>query len=127
MNKINLVIFLGFISLFLFACGQSETKTTSSAPPTIEEELENDATSDLFLKDGIVYKTGIDWVDDLTLTQDELIGEIQSQSSIPSKFINYTSTILPIGSKIYSAKERNDLLIVQTTKGMKYYYQLSEG
>lgn len=127
MKKINLIIFLSFISVFLFACEHSDTKATSSAPPTIEEELKNDANSDLFLKDKIIYKTSIDWVDELTLTQDELVGEIQRQSSIPSEFINYTSTMLPIGSKVYSAKERDDVLIVQTTKGMKYYYQLSEG
>lgn len=127
MKKINLVIFLSFISVFLFACGHPETKATSSAPPTIEEELKNDANSDLFLKDEIIYKTGIDWVDDLTLTPDKVIGEIQRQSSIPSEFINFTSTMLPIGSKIYSTKERDDVLIVETTKAMKYYYPLSEG
>lgn len=127
MKKKRLIVLLAISSLLLFACGHSETKTTPSAPTTIEEELKNNTNSDLFLKDGIVYKTRIDWVDDPSLTQGELVNEIQLQSLDPSAFINYTATMLPVGTKIYSTKERDAVLIAQTTKGVKYYYQLAEG
>ncbi|MFF2754384.1 hypothetical protein ACFVR1_11645 [Psychrobacillus sp. NPDC058041] len=61
------------------------------------------------------YKADIDWVDEIPLTKNKLAGEITDVfSDISNKnFNDGMANKLPVGAKIYSAKERGDILIVE--------------
>lgn len=100
---------------------KEETITTHN--PTVEEILSQDPDADILYIDDIVYATNIDWVDELALTKGEEIGEVEKNTTSSKEFINKTANVLPVGTKIYRAKERNGMLIADD----KYYYALVEG
>jgi hypothetical protein len=86
-----------------------------------EEVLTLDSNANIFQYEGVIYKTNIDWVEDLTLTKDVQIGKIKTKNDTNKDFKNETSNILPVGTKIFSAKERGDILIVEFEgKALKY-------
>jgi len=61
-----------FISLLAVGCSNSSTisttETYTTENPDAKEVLALDPEADLFQFDGVIYKTGIDWVEELTLT-----------------------------------------------------------
>ncbi len=83
--------------------------------------------ADFFMFNGIMYLTNIDWVEQLPLTKDKQVGEITSQNSSTTEFENNMSNKLPIGTKIYSSKERSDILIVEINYQVLKYYSIVEG
>ena len=50
-------------------------------------------------------ETNIDWVNELVLTEGDLMGVIEFNSTNPVNFKDGTANILPIGTEIYRAKE----------------------
>jgi hypothetical protein len=78
---------------------------------TKEEVLEMDPKADVFELDGKAYKANIDWINDEELTKDEQVGEITEGMA----------TELPEGAKIYSTKERGDILIAEFDEIEKRY------
>lgn len=122
-------IYMFIVFSLLVGCGHNDKTTVMSHAPTVAEELKQNQNVDIFLLDNTVYKTNIDWVNQLSLTKKKLIGKIETQYSIKSDepFKNRMATKLPIGSKIYSTNERNDVLIVQCKGKEKKYYKLTEG
>lgn len=98
-------------------------------PPSAEEELSYDPDVDIFMLNNVIYKTDIDWVNELELTIDEQVAMISSNYDKESskEFSNEMATSIPIGSKIYSTIEREDILIVDINGAYKKYYVLSEG
>ncbi|MFJ8260668.1 hypothetical protein ACIQ4I_01755 [Rummeliibacillus sp. NPDC094406] len=126
----KIIIYLFVISIFLIGCGNKVKTTEHKTPaPSAEEELKLDKNADIFMLGDRVYKTDIDWVNQLKLTKKNEIGEIESKYSISSDepFKNKMATKLPAGSKIFSTNEREDVLIVQYKGIEKKYYVLSEG
>lgn len=95
--------------------------------PTAKEILENDSQADIFQWDDIIYETNIDWVNELVLTEGDLVGFIKYNTSNPTDFKNATANILPIGTELYKVNERNDIFIAKYNGEWKYYYQLVEG
>jgi len=95
--------------------------------PDAKEILSSDPDADIFMFRDLIYETNIEWVDELVLTPNEEIGEIKKQTSIAEDFLNGTSNYLPVGTKIYSSKEREDILLVETNGVMLKYYALVEG
>lgn len=85
----------------------------------------SEKNADIFQWDGRVYKAGIDWVDKLKLSKKDLLGEISSNSQ--KTFKDGIANKLPVGAKIYSAKERNDILIIEFDGKTKYYLVQAEG
>jgi hypothetical protein len=82
-----------------------------------EQVLKLYPDADLFEFDGYVYKTGVDWIEDEELTKDEQIGVISE--GMANK--------LPVGSKIFSVKEKKPILIVEFNGLEKrYLIQLGE-
>lgn len=124
-----LLLFTLLFSLVIVACANNselETNKVESVAthnPTVEEILSQDPDADILYIDEIVYATNIDWVDELALTKGEEIGEIEKNTTNPKEFTNKTANILPVGTKIYRAKEGNGMLIADD----KYYYALLEG
>ncbi|WP_042354092.1 hypothetical protein [Bacillus rubiinfantis] len=127
----NLIISL-ILLIFIFSltgCADVGTKTSMSKHPDAEEILGLDENADIFQWDGLIYETNIDWVNELKLTKNEQLGEItESFSNSDAKnFKNGMANKLPVGTKIYSAKESEGILIVEHNNEEKYYLALVEG
>ncbi|RIJ66189.1 hypothetical protein [Rummeliibacillus sp. POC4] len=136
MMKINKITIFGLlVSIFLIVAGiflfsrenKQQTTVHISHAPTAEEVLKENANTDLFMLEDSVYETNIEWVDQLSLTKKDIVGEIESNYSNEAAFKNKMATKLPIGTKIYSTNEREDVLIVQYKGEERKYYRLSEG
>ena len=128
MRFIRLSLNLILISMLLNACVtefESKQQVFQTANPTVEDILTED--NDIFLWDSTVYLTDIEWVNELILTENKLLGTITHSSTDASAFINGTANKLSIGSEIYSTNERGDILIVKSGNSSKYYLKLVEG
>ena len=106
---------------------QEGTTTVTTFTTEAEEVLTLDPAADIFQFNGIIYKTNIDWVNELTLTKDIQVGEIKFKNETNTNFRNGMSNKLPIGTKIFSTKERGDILIVELDGQIKGYLAIVEG
>lgn len=106
-----------------------ESETTKATIDSInaEEVLSLDPDSDIFQYEGVIYKTNIEWVAELSLTKDLQIGEIKTKNDVNTDFKDEMANKLPVGTKIYSAKERGDILIVEFEGGNLKYLAIVEG
>lgn len=123
-------LFYGLIALALFmitGCNiQGGTTIVSINSIDAEEVLTLDSDADIFQYDGVIYKTNIDWVEELSLTKDVQIGEIKKNDA-NTDFRDEMSNKLPVGTKIFSTKERGDILIVESEGEIKKYLAIVEG
>ena len=95
---------------------------------TAEERLTLDSEADILMFNGLIYETGIDWVDNLNLNTGEKVGEIEETADEGNyNFQNGMASKLPVGAIIYSAEEREDVLIIDNDGEISYYYELVEG
>lgn len=92
-----------------------------------EEVLTLDPDADKFKFDGVIYQTDIDWVEELALTKDVQIGEIKTRTDSNTDFKDEMSNKLPVSAKIYSTKEREDILIVESEGKIIKYLAIVEG
>lgn len=92
-----------------------------------EEVLMLEPNADIFQFDEIIYKTNIEWVDNLTVTKNSQLGEIKMKNEKDANFENEFSNKLPIGIKIFSTKERTDVLVVEIDGKLKKYLAIVEG
>lgn len=127
--------FFGLIVLVLLTaagCSNSlekdKTEVHTTGNPDAEEILTLDPEADIFQFEGIIYKTGIDWVEELTLTKDEQVGEIKSRNDRDTNFEDEMSNKLPVGAKIFSTIEKEGpILLVESEGEILKYYGLVEG
>ncbi|KQL19740.1 hypothetical protein AN957_14960 [Cytobacillus solani] len=117
------------LNLFTITGCSNNGETTKVTIDSIdaEEVLTLDPDADIFQYDGVIYKTDIDWVEELTLTKDVQIGKIKSRNDANTVFKDEMSNKLPIGAKIYSAKDRGDILIVESNGEILKYLAIVEG
>ena len=125
-------LFYVLIALTLFmisGCSNEGETTTVTTIDSIdaEEVLTLDSDADIFQYDGVIYKTNIDWVEELSLTKDVQIGEIKTKNDANTDFKDEMSNKLPVGAKIFSTKERGDILIVESEGEIKKYLAIVEG
>lgn len=95
--------------------------------PNADKVLKMDPNANILMYQNIVYNAGVQWVNDLKITKDKLVTEITQQSEDGKDFENGTANKLTVGTKIYSVKERNDILIAATKHGDIRFYNLVEG
>lgn len=124
-------LFFVLIALTLFTitgCSNGgETTKVSIDRINAEEVLSLDPDADIFQYEGVIYKTNIDWVEELSLTKDVQIGEIKTKNDTDTNFKDEMSNKLPVGAKIFSAKERGDILIVEVEGEILKYLAIVEG
>ena len=128
-------LFLGMVVLILltaFGCSNSankgETEVHETKNPDAEEILTLDPEADIFQFEGVIYQTGIDWVEELTLTKNEEVREIKTRNDTDTNFNDEMSNKLPIGAKIFSIKEKEGpILLVESEGEILKYYALVEG
>ena len=104
-----------------------ETTTISSGNINAEEALTLDSNADIFQYEGVIYKTNIEWVEELSLTKDIQIGEIKAKNNANTDFKDGMSNKLPVGAKIFTTNERGDILIVEYEGEIKKYLAIVEG
>ena len=124
-------LFYVLIALALFTItgcsnGGETTKVTIESIDA-EEVLTLDPDADIFQYDGVIYKTGIEWVEELSLTKNVQIGEIKTRNDANTDFKDEMSNKLPFGAKIFSAKGRGDILIVESEGKILKYLAIVEG
>ncbi|MFJ5768698.1 hypothetical protein [Psychrobacillus sp. NPDC093180] len=129
MRKVIIILMVVSCSIYLIGCtdSDSETEVTVSKNPDAEEVLRLDSHADIFQWEGLIYKTNIDWVNEIELTKDELVGEIEEVYDNNHNFNDGIANKLPIGAKIFSTKEREDILLVDYEGKTKKYLALGEG
>jgi hypothetical protein len=124
-------LFYGLIALALFmvtGCNiQGGTTTVTIDSIDAKEVLTLDSDADIFQFNGVIYITNIDWVEELSLTKDVQIGEIKTKNDTNTDFKDEMSNKLPIGAKIFSTKERGNILIVESEGEIKKYLAIVEG
>jgi hypothetical protein len=104
-----------------------ETTKVSIDRIDAEEVLRLDPDADIFQYEGVIHKTNIDWVEELSLTKDVQIGEIKTKNDPDTNFKDEMANKLPVGAKIFSAKERGDILIVEVEGEILKYLAIVEG
>lgn len=104
-----------------------ETTKVSIDSINAEEVLRLDPDADIFQYEGVIYKTNIDWVEELSLTKDDQVGEIKTINATNTDFKDEMANKLPVGAKIFSAKERGDILIVELDGEIFKYLAIVEG
>ncbi|MFF6017308.1 hypothetical protein [Lysinibacillus fusiformis] len=131
-------LFLGlvmFVSLTTVGCSNSSDKgkveVHETGNPTAEEVLKLDLEADILQFNGVIYQNGIDWVEKLTLTKGEQVGEIKTKNGTDTNFKDEMSNKLPVGAKIFSVKEKEEIggqiLLVESEDKLYKYYGLVEG
>lgn len=126
--KFNAVFLVLVISAFIMGCSNGgETTNVTNDSIDAEEVLTLDPSANIFQYDGVIYKTNIDWLEKLTLTKDVQIGKIKTKNDTNADFKDEMSNKLPVGTKIFSAKERGDILIVEFEGKFLKYLAIVEG
>lgn len=123
---IKFLFSLFFVLTMSTACSVVETEVTTISEIDAEEVLTLDSEADIFQYNGIIYKTNIDWVDELTLSPQEELFEISHQTSNPEEFSDHTANTLPVGTSIYSSSQ-SDVLIADVEGERLYYLAIVEG
>lgn len=125
-RKIGLV-FTALLLIFSGCSLSNEVTIHGTENPDAEEILTSNPHADIFQYNDTVYKTHIDWVDELSVTKDEQVGEITVQNESDTNFENGMANKLQVGTKIFSVKERDDILIVETDGELLKYLAIVEG
>ncbi|WP_336990140.1 hypothetical protein [Bacillus infantis] len=125
----TLICLLIGLTLFTITGCTNQGESTSVSVDTIdaEEVLRLDPDADIFQYDGVIYQTNIDWVEKLSLKKDAQIGEIQSRNKNDTDFENGMSNKLPVGARIFSARQREDILLVESEGKVLKYLAIVEG
>ena len=106
--------------------GKIEVHTTGN--PDAKEILSLDPEADIFQFEGVIYQTGIDWVEELTLTKGEQVGEIKTRNDTDTNFEDEMSNKIAVGAKIFSTMEKEGpILLVESEGEILKYYALVEG
>ncbi|RBP86894.1 hypothetical protein DFO70_12343 [Cytobacillus firmus] len=76
------------LALFIISGCSNEGEATTVTIDSIdaEEVLTLDSAADIFQYEGVIYKTNIDWVEELSLTKDVQIGEIKTKNDANTDF-----------------------------------------
>lgn len=124
-RRISLLL-IWLISLtFLTSCTEETAVTISEI--TAEEVLTLDPEADIFKYNTVIYQTNIEWVDELILTPGGKVMTVQNQSTDLSDFSDGTANLLPLGTDIFEANERSDILIAEVDGDYIYYLEIVEG
>lgn len=129
MKRIFSIIIFLVVTTPLIGCGVfPEEKVVSTENPDAEEVLSMDPEADIFQYNNLIHVTGIEWIEEKSLTKDKQIGEILETSDIGTNFKDGTANELPIGSKIFTTKEESEMFLLVESEGkIIKYYALVEG
>jgi hypothetical protein len=119
--KLVIIIF----ALFCLFTGCFSSTADNASPKAV---LKNDPNADFFIMESTVYinAASIDWVKELSLNVDVLLGTIKN-TGVKKNFKDWDATILDIGTEIYKAENRNDIVLVKVGERYLPYLRYVEG
>lgn len=127
MKMIKVLLLAVLLPFWGSGCNDNKVTVHKNQKPIATEVLKLDPQADIFQWENNIYKTGIEWVNELEIEEKKQIGAIKFNVTHAAEFKNNAANQLPIGSKIYSVKDRNDILIVKYENEVKRYLVQSEG
>lgn len=130
-NKLFYVLIL-IVLLTVTGCSNgldaSEEKVVETENPDAKEVLTSNSDADIFQFNDVIYQTDIDWIEEKSLTKDEQVGEIKTRNETDTNFENEMSNKLPVGVKIFTTKEEDEMFLVVESEGeIIKYYAIVEG
>lgn len=127
-SRFKILLLINSLFVLLSGCANEPEETVVTISDiTAEEVMELDSEADIFQYNSVVYQTNIEWVDKLDLTPGEKVMEIEEQSFDPADFSDGYATDLSIGTEIFRARERQDILIAEVDGEYIYYLAIVEG
>ncbi|WP_394190816.1 hypothetical protein [Paenisporosarcina quisquiliarum] len=111
---INIILVISFFSLIAGCTGIPGADTPGYLSK--EQVLKAEPEADYFELNNKIYVKETGWVEDVKLTKDEVVGEIEDGMA----------SHLPLGTKIIAPKERRDILIADN-RGVEVRYLLQIG
>lgn len=127
-KSLNSILFS--LSLLIFTgCGVAD-----GGKVTAKDVIKRNSEADIFQFNGFIYNnmTEVKWFEEEQekYIKHTLLGETKKQSTSSFGFKDWTSTKLPVGTKIYSTSENESdlgVLIVEHDDEVFYYMKLLEG
>lgn len=123
------ILFIIYSLLLVTGCGVAD-----GGKVTAKDVLKQNSDADIFQYNGFVYSnmTEVEWFEKEKekYIKQNILGEIEKQSTSSLGFKDFTATKLPVGTKIYLAsKNEQDLgiLIIEYEGKDLYYMALLEG
>lgn len=123
-------IFYTIFCLMIFITGcQSNNNITIDSSRYAEPQYlyDKNPNIDIFIYEDTAFENAsdIDWVAELELTKDKLLGTIK-ETEVSKKFKDWDATVLDVGSLIYKS-ERLDILLVESNGLIIPYLKIVEG
>ena len=118
---------LTFVILALLFClSGCAASTADNASP--DKLYRDDPLIDMFVFDSVAYvnASDLEWVKELELTQDALLGSIK-RTKVTKNFGQWDATTLPVGSEVYAVSGRQDILLAERDGILAPYYAWREG
>ena len=119
------IMFILLLCISLFCCNCSSYKDYGEVA---NELYQKDPNTDFIIVQNTVYinASQILWVKELVLTKNIKIGEIQ-RSLVTNKYKNFDATVASVGASIYTSKEYNEILLLESKGEYLPYLGLIEG
>lgn len=129
MKILSKLLVLSFSLLLLAACGVADRGKV-----TARDVLKNNEDADILMYDGFIYSnvTELEWIQEEkdNYTKGVHLGDIKNNTSSSFWFRDFSATVLPEGTSIYSNgqdKEEVHIIIVELEGKVLYYLLLWEG
>lgn len=128
MNKKRTVIILtAIISFFLlFVLFIDSGTTKNNATPGTLYGKNNNIDLLVYQNASFVCAKNVNWIKEITTTPGELLGEIL-RTNVDKNFRDFDATKLSVGTKIYSVKEREDIIVAYINGKYIPYFKYLEG
>ncbi|PRY83192.1 hypothetical protein [Alkalibacterium olivapovliticus] len=126
-SNLSLLLLVSYISILTGCTTGTEEQVVTISEITPEEILRLEPDADIFQYNDVIYQTNIDWVDELELTTGKRVMTIEENASDPEGFSHGTANLLPIGTDIFEADGRHDVLIADVDDEYLYYMAIVEG
>ena len=119
---IAIFVISAFVCFFIINNGS----THNNASPDVLFEKNSAIDMVVYNNTPYVYATEVTWVNEFTLTPDIFLGEVQ-RTDVKRNFRDFDATKLSINTKIYSSKERKDVILVLKNGEYIPYLEYKEG
>ncbi len=124
------IIMITILAGTMMACSNNGTSSAGNikdnTSPDALYKADNDTDLLVYENTAYVNAATTDWVMELELAQDKKLGEIK-RTNVTKKFKDFDATYLDVGTEVYSAIGRKDILLANINNMMVPYLKIVEG
>ncbi len=108
--------------------GNNVDRHSTSDNSSAEALLKKDNDTDLLVYKKVAYVNAVtvDWVSELHLESDKKLGDIK-RTNVTKQFQDFDATLLDVGTEVYSAKGRADIVLADINNMLVPYLAYVEG